>query len=154
MAPDSPAAAALLKRQLRDMQTSKDIPGISCGLVNDSNMFEWEVMLMISDDCKYYGGTLFSCPAFSGSISNYPASSLVLPSLDSLLEAKLIRSLITRRKFPCPPPLPTRIPPSSSVPHLSRTRHSLPPKHLPRRPPLHLDSTPARGRRDRLRGRF
>lgn len=84
MAPDSPAAAALLKRQLRDMQTSKDIPGISCGLVNDSNMFEWEVMLMISDDCKYYGGTLVSCPAFSDSISNHPASSFVLSSLDSL----------------------------------------------------------------------
>ncbi len=38
------------------MQVSKDIPGISCGLVSDSNMFEWEVMLMINDDCKYYGG--------------------------------------------------------------------------------------------------
>lgn len=38
------------------MQVSKDIPGISCGLVSDSNIFEWEVMLMISDDCKYYGG--------------------------------------------------------------------------------------------------
>jgi ubiquitin-conjugating enzyme E2 G1 len=37
------------------MQTAKDLPGISCGLVND-NVFEWEVMLMISDDCKYYGG--------------------------------------------------------------------------------------------------
>lgn len=50
------AAAALLRRQLKQMQTDKDIPGISCGLVNDSNIFEWEVMLMISDDCKYYGG--------------------------------------------------------------------------------------------------
>jgi hypothetical protein len=38
------------------MQRSKDIPGISCGLVNDNNIFEWEVMLMINDDCKYYGG--------------------------------------------------------------------------------------------------
>jgi ubiquitin-conjugating enzyme E2 G1 len=38
------------------MQTDKDIPGISCGLVKDSNIFEWEVMLMINDDCKYYGG--------------------------------------------------------------------------------------------------
>ncbi len=62
--PDTPAAvsgaaaASLLKRQLRDMQTAKDIPGISCGLVHDSNIFEWEVMLMISDDCKYYGGEL------------------------------------------------------------------------------------------------
>lgn len=58
MASSSAAAAALLGRQLKEMQTGKDIPGISCGLVNDSNIFEWEVMLMISDDCKYYGGTV------------------------------------------------------------------------------------------------
>ena len=38
------------------MQTDKDIPGISCGLIS-SNILEWEVMLMISDECKYYGGT-------------------------------------------------------------------------------------------------
>lgn len=53
----SPAAAAsLLGRQLKEIHKSKDLPGISCGLVNDENMFEWEVMLMINDDCKYYGG--------------------------------------------------------------------------------------------------
>ncbi|KAI9054950.1 hypothetical protein LZ554_002093 [Drepanopeziza brunnea f. sp. 'monogermtubi'] len=51
-------AAGLLARQLKYMQTAKDLPGISCGLVN-SNVFEWEVMLMISDDCKYYGGGNF-----------------------------------------------------------------------------------------------
>ena len=49
------AASGLLSRQLKLMQSDKDIPGISCGLVG-SNVFEWEVMLMISDDCKYYGG--------------------------------------------------------------------------------------------------
>lgn len=52
------AAGALLRRQLKQMQSDKDIPGISCGLVNDNNIFEWEVMLMINDDCKYYGGML------------------------------------------------------------------------------------------------
>ena len=57
----SAGAAALLRRQLKQMQTSTDIPGISCGLVNDSNIFEWEVMLMISDDVKYYGGKLLVC---------------------------------------------------------------------------------------------
>ena len=51
----SAAAAALLQRQLKQMHSDKDIPGISVGLVG-SNIFEWEVMLMISDDCKYYGG--------------------------------------------------------------------------------------------------
>lgn len=49
-------AAGLLARQLKQMQTDKDIPGISCGLA-DSNIFEWEVMLMITDECKFYGGT-------------------------------------------------------------------------------------------------
>ncbi|MCJ1371905.1 Ubiquitin-conjugating enzyme E2 15 [Loxospora ochrophaea] len=52
------AAAGLLGRQLKEMQSDKDIPGISCGLVDD-NVFEWEVMLMISDECKYYGGGFF-----------------------------------------------------------------------------------------------
>ncbi|KAL6860222.1 hypothetical protein ACO1O0_004248 [Amphichorda felina] len=49
------AAASLLQRQLKDIQTSKDLQGVSCGLVSDDNLFEWEVMLMINDDCKYYG---------------------------------------------------------------------------------------------------
>lgn len=40
------------------MQSSKEIHGISCGLVDDDNIYVWEVMLMISDDCKYYGGML------------------------------------------------------------------------------------------------
>jgi ubiquitin-conjugating enzyme E2 G1 len=61
--PPTPAtgAAGLLARQLKGMQQARDLPGISCGLVND-NVFEWEVMLMISDDCKYYGGTYPSLP--------------------------------------------------------------------------------------------
>ncbi|KFY68059.1 hypothetical protein V496_01306 [Pseudogymnoascus sp. VKM F-4515 (FW-2607)] len=61
MAPPAPksGAAGLLARQLKEMQSDKNLPGISCGLVNDSNVFEWEVMLMISDDCKYYGGANF-----------------------------------------------------------------------------------------------
>ena len=50
------AAASLLQRQLKEIQTSKDLQGVSCGLVSDDNLFEWEVMLMINDDCKYYGG--------------------------------------------------------------------------------------------------
>lgn len=59
MPPPQPksGAAGLLARQLKQMQNDKNLPGISCGLVNDNNVFEWEVMLMISDDCKYYGGT-------------------------------------------------------------------------------------------------
>lgn len=49
------SAAGLLARQLKQMQNDKSISGISCGLV-DNNVFEWEVMLMIDDDTKFYGG--------------------------------------------------------------------------------------------------
>lgn len=58
------AAQGLLGRQLKQMQSDKDIPGISCGLI-DNNVMEWEVMLMISDDCKYYGGVLISLSRLS-----------------------------------------------------------------------------------------
>jgi len=51
----SSPAGRMLTRQLQQMQSDKDIPGISCGLA-DNNIFEWEVMLMISDDVKLYGG--------------------------------------------------------------------------------------------------
>lgn len=49
------AAALLLGRQLKQMQRDNN-PRFSVGLVNDSNLFEWNVMLMIDDDVKFYGG--------------------------------------------------------------------------------------------------
>lgn len=49
-------AAMLLAKQLKLMQQQDHIPGISVGLVDDNDVFAWEVMLMISDDCKFYGG--------------------------------------------------------------------------------------------------
>ncbi|KFH47198.1 Ubiquitin-conjugating enzyme E2-like protein [Hapsidospora chrysogenum ATCC 11550] len=55
----SSGAASLLKRQLKEIRKSKDLQGISCGLFDDDDLFVWEVMLMISDDCKYYGGGFF-----------------------------------------------------------------------------------------------
>ena len=58
------AAGGLLSRQLKQMQTDKDIPGISCGLAED-NIFEWEVMLMINDECRFYGGMIDAYPAIS-----------------------------------------------------------------------------------------
>jgi len=50
------SAAILLSKQYKLMQGDDSIQGISVGLV-DNNVFEWEVMLMISDECKFYGGT-------------------------------------------------------------------------------------------------
>nr|OQO30721.1 Ubiquitin-conjugating enzyme E2 15 [Rachicladosporium sp. CCFEE 5018] len=53
------SAALLLGKQFKQMQKDKDIPGISCGLVGD-DVFEWEVMLMLSEDQdSMYGGGCF-----------------------------------------------------------------------------------------------
>lgn len=52
-------AAMLLAKQLKLMQTTDHIPGISVGLVDDKDVFEWEVMLMINDECKFYGGMFY-----------------------------------------------------------------------------------------------
>lgn len=47
------AISSLLRNAIA---TDKDIPGISCGLVG-SSVFEWEVMLMLSEDQdSLYGG--------------------------------------------------------------------------------------------------
>ena len=54
------AATIILGKQLKRMQGEDYIEGISVGLV-DNNVFDWEVMLMINDDCKFYGGTR-QCP--------------------------------------------------------------------------------------------
>ncbi|QIW97295.1 hypothetical protein AMS68_002813 [Peltaster fructicola] len=49
----------MLGKQFKQMQTDKDIPGISCGLINN-NIFQWEIMLMLSDDQdSLYGGGIF-----------------------------------------------------------------------------------------------
>lgn len=85
-------AGRMLSRQLQQMQSDKDIPGISCGLV-DSNVFEWEVMLMISDDVKLYGG--MCC--------------LIDPGLESLHGTHETRRLLLR-----PPLFPPGISPYAS----------------------------------------
>lgn len=52
----SSSAAIILGKQFKQMQSDKDIPGISCGL-NNNNVFDWEVMLMLSDEQdSLYGG--------------------------------------------------------------------------------------------------
>ena len=56
--PQSSGAARLLQKQYREMRKDTNLPGISVGLVDDNNIFEWEVMLMLNDECKYYGGML------------------------------------------------------------------------------------------------
>jgi len=53
------SAAILLSKQLRRMSKEDHIDGISVGLADNDNVFEWEVMLMLSDDIPYYGGGFF-----------------------------------------------------------------------------------------------
>ncbi|KAG9240083.1 ubiquitin-conjugating enzyme [Calycina marina] len=66
------AAALLLTKQLKLIQQAKDLPGISCGLLSN-NIFTWEVMFMISDDNKYYGGGNFTAHlAFPQNYPYYP----------------------------------------------------------------------------------
>lgn len=43
------SAGILLAKQLKLMQGADGIEGISVGLVSDSSLFDWEVMLMVSD---------------------------------------------------------------------------------------------------------
>lgn len=50
------SAGILLAKQLKLMQKEDHIEGISVGLVDDNNLFEWEVMLMINDEDRLYGG--------------------------------------------------------------------------------------------------
>ncbi|KAJ6157972.1 ubiquitin conjugating enzyme [Penicillium chermesinum] len=96
-------AGRMLTRQLQQMQSDKDIPGISCGLV-DNNIFEWEVMLMISDDVKLYGGC------------GHPYK-----------VKRMLTYFDLRWLLPCSPSLPSRI--SSYAPEDEVRVSSVPPKY-------------------------
>lgn len=65
--PANSSSALLLSRQYKQMQTDKDIPGISVGLAgNGSSVYDWEVMLMLSEDQdELYGGELLFFLLFS-----------------------------------------------------------------------------------------
>jgi hypothetical protein len=151
----SAGAAGLLARQLKQMQQAKDLPGISCGLVDD-NVFEWEVMLMISDDCRYYGGGycifqvplplnnlcirtflhhMYRCTDFS-SFERFSAPEY------SLAPVKHMLMLFPRRKLLCPPHLPTHLPAPTTNHDLPSTR-PFPSKRLPERTRVHQHPAPA-----------
>jgi len=58
-------AALLLKKQLRDLK-KRPVEGFSAGLADDSNLFEWDVMIVGPPDTLYEGGffqgeTFLSC---------------------------------------------------------------------------------------------
>ncbi|KAH8550910.1 ubiquitin-conjugating enzyme/RWD-like protein [Umbelopsis sp. PMI_123] len=51
----SEQGALLLRRQLRDL-TKNPVEGFSAGLINDDNIYEWEVMVIGTPDTIYEGG--------------------------------------------------------------------------------------------------
>lgn len=110
-------AGRMLSRQLQQMQCDKDIPGISCGLV-DNNVFEWEVMLMISDDVKLYGGMVVRTSQFLRWRSGVRFSVGDDARLDGNVDQKEIR--------PCPD--------HSDLGGFFRARLSFPPEY-PHMPP-------------------
>ena len=137
----SAGTAGLLARQLKEIQTAKNLPGISCGLINN-NVFEWEVMLMINDDCKYYGGR-----SSSSYLCSLPNTSPVHICIQSPAHTD---NFPFRRQFSLPPLLPAHLPSPPSIVDIQNT-HPFPPKHLPIGPPLHIHSTSTRRRPIRLR---
>ncbi|KAG2176815.1 hypothetical protein INT44_007479 [Umbelopsis vinacea] len=51
----SEQGALLLRRQLRDL-TKSPVEGFSAGLINDDNIYEWEVLVIGTPDTIYEGG--------------------------------------------------------------------------------------------------
>ncbi|KAF9366006.1 Ubiquitin-conjugating enzyme 13 [Mortierella sp. NVP85] len=51
----SEQATLLLKRQLKDL-SKNPVEGFSAGLVDDSNIFEWDILIMGPQDTLYEGG--------------------------------------------------------------------------------------------------
>jgi hypothetical protein len=60
MAAPGASAAILLSKQFKRMQKEDQIDGISVGLADDKSVFEWEVMLMLSDEIPFFGGRSYS----------------------------------------------------------------------------------------------
>ncbi|KAJ8610158.1 hypothetical protein CTAYLR_010379 [Chrysophaeum taylorii] len=61
----------LLKRQLAEL--SKNPPdGISVGLVDDSNLYEWEIMIVGPPDTLYEGGFFKARLEFPKTFPNQP----------------------------------------------------------------------------------
>lgn len=53
----SSSSSIALKRQYRDMQKNP-VQGFSCGLPDESNFYEWEVLIIGPQDTVYEGGFL------------------------------------------------------------------------------------------------
>jgi len=64
-------AALLLKKQLRDLKKSP-VEGFSAGLVDESNVFEWEIIIIGPPDTLYEGGVFKAKLSFPPDYPNMP----------------------------------------------------------------------------------
>ncbi|CAK0734380.1 Ubiquitin-conjugating enzyme E2 7 [Coccomyxa viridis] len=63
-------ASLLLRKQLKEL-TKRPVDGFSAGLVDDSNLFEWQITIMGPPDTLYEGGFFNATLSFP---SDYPQS--------------------------------------------------------------------------------
>lgn len=68
---DGSQAALLLAKQLRDLNKNP-VEGFSAGLVDDSNVFEWEIMIIGPTDTPYEGGFFKARMVFPKDYPNMP----------------------------------------------------------------------------------
>jgi len=64
-------ASLLLKKQLRDL-SKNPVEGISAGLVDESNIFEWQVCIVGPTDTLYEGGVFNALLKFPEEYPNMP----------------------------------------------------------------------------------
>jgi len=64
-------AALLLKKQLRDLKKNP-VDGFSAGLVDDSNVFEWEILIVGPPDTLFEGGFFKAILKFPFEYPNLP----------------------------------------------------------------------------------
>ncbi|ACO66405.1 predicted protein [Micromonas commoda] len=69
----SDQAVLLLRKQLKELSRNP-IEGFSAGLIDDSNVFEWEIMIMGPPDTMYEGGFFRANMVFPKDYPNNPPS--------------------------------------------------------------------------------
>mmetsp|Transcript_4226 Transcript_4226/g.17381 ORF Transcript_4226/g.17381 Transcript_4226/m.17381 type:complete len:166 (-) Transcript_4226:1351-1848(-) len=69
----SDQAVLLLRKQLKELSRNP-IEGFSAGLIDDSNVFEWEIMIMGPPDTMYEGGFFRAKMVFPKDYPNNPPS--------------------------------------------------------------------------------
>eukprot|EP01102_Stenamoeba_stenopodia_P014881 TRINITY_DN500_c0_g1_i1.p1 TRINITY_DN500_c0_g1~~TRINITY_DN500_c0_g1_i1.p1 ORF type:complete len:154 (-),score=34.12 TRINITY_DN500_c0_g1_i1:439-900(-) len=80
MAKSNSQAALLLAKQLRDIKKSP-VEGFSAGLVDDSNVFEWEIIIIGPPDTLYEGGVFKAIMTFPPDYPQQPPKMKFLSEL-------------------------------------------------------------------------